>query len=89
MAAMKDGASSGRKLVTTSGALPHFALFESIGIVGSAFGTSDTVGPAQFAKEDLALVLGGESFLKLDDVHGSSFWNHYTASSWLCQGDKA
>jgi len=89
MAAMEDGAGSGRELVTTGGALPHLAHFEPVGIVGSALGTSDAVGPALGAKKDLALVLGGESFLKLDDVHGSSFWNHYTTSSGLCQGDKA
>jgi len=88
MAAMEDGAGSGRELVATGGALPHFALFEPVGIVSSTLGTSDTVGPALGAKESLALVLGGESFLQLDDVHGSSFWNHYTASSGLCQGDK-
>ena len=89
VAAMEDGAGSGGELVAASGALPHLALFESVGIVGSALGTSDTVGPAQLTKKDLAFVLGRESFLELDDVHGSSFWNHYSTSIGLCQGDKA
>jgi len=88
-ATMEDRSCGYGELVTAGGALPYFALFDPVRIVGSALGTSDTVGPALGAKEDLALVLGGEPFLKLDDVHDSSFWNHYSTSIGLRQGDKA
>jgi len=89
MGTMKDGVCCHGELVSAGGALPHLTLFEPVGIVSSTLGTSDAVGPALGAKKLLALVLGGEPFLQLDDVHDSSFWNHYSTSSGLCQGDKA
>jgi len=88
-ATMEDSAGSDGELIGTVAATPYLAGGNPIGLRGAATRTVNAIGPALRAKEDLALVLGGEPFLKLDDVHGSSFWNHYTSTEPVCQGDKA
>lgn len=67
--AVEDRSGSDGELVSASGALPDFTFFDSIGVFSSTFGASNTLGPTFAAKEDLALVLGGEPFLEFENIH--------------------
>jgi len=86
---MEDGSGSDGELMAAILAFPYLALFDAIGVGAPARWASDTVGPAHLGEEDLALVLGGESFLKFENVHANLLYKHYSTNSGLSQGDKA
>ena len=86
---MENGAGGDGELIGTVAATPYLAGGNPVGLRSVATWTGNAFGPALGAKEDLAFVLGREPFLKLDNVHGSSFWNHYSTIEPVCQGDKA
>ena len=88
-ATMEDGAGSHGELIGAVTATPYLTGGNPVGLGSATTRTGNTFGPALGAKEDLAFVLGGESFLEFDNIHGSSFWNHYTTIEPVCQGDKA
>ena len=67
--AVEDRTRCDRELVSASRALPHSTFFDPIGVFGSASGASNAFGPTLVAKEDLALVLGRESFLEFENIH--------------------
>ena len=69
---MKDRSSGNRELISTGGALPNVPFFDPIGVFGSAFGATNTFGPTLATKENLAFVLGGESFLEFENIHALS-----------------
>jgi len=62
---MEDRSCRDGELIGALPAAPDLAGRDPVGVIGAALGTSNAVGPAHLAKEDLALVLGGEPFLKL------------------------
>lgn len=87
--AVEDRSGGHGELVGASGALPQVAILQPVGMVGSALGARNAIGPAHSAQEGLALVLGGELLLKLDDVHDSSLRDYHSTIGGLSQGDKA
>ena len=68
-ATMEDRAGGHGELIGTVAATPYLAGGNPVGLHSVATRTGNAFGPALGAKEDLALVLGRESFLKLDNVH--------------------
>jgi len=66
---MEDGAGSDGEFIGTVAATPYLAGGNPVGLSGVTTRTGNAFGPTLGAKEDLALVLGGEPFLKVDDVH--------------------
>jgi len=86
---MEDGTGGDGELVSAPGTLPQLSILDPVGMVSPASWTGDAVGPAHLAKEDLALVLSGEPFLEVQDVHASSFQKECSTNGDLSQGDKA
>ena len=68
-ATMEDRTSSHGELIGTVAATPYLASGNPVGLRSVATRTGNAFGPALGAKEDFALVLGGEPFLKVDDIH--------------------
>lgn len=88
-ASMEDRAASDGELMGASGALPNLPFFDPVRMNRPASWTSDTIGPAHLAKKDLAFVLGGESFVNIDNVYANLLYKEYSTNSGLSQGDKA
>jgi len=86
--AMEDRSCSDRELIGALPAAPDLAGRDPVEVIGTALGTSNAVGPAYLAEEDLALVLGSEPFLKLQDVHANLLCKDYSTNWSVCQGDK-
>jgi len=86
---VEDSPRSYGELVSTSGALPDFPLFNPVRMLRPAPGASNAIGPTLLTKEDLAFVLGGEPFLKFENIHANHLWKEYSTNGRLCQGDKA
>ena len=68
-ATMEDRAGGHRELIGAVAATPYPAGGNPVRLGSAATRTGNAFGPALGAKEDLALVLGGEPFLKVDDIH--------------------
>jgi len=86
---MKDGSGSDRELIGTGFAAPYVTGTNPVGVRGSTTRTGNAIGPTLATKEFLALALGGEAILQLDNVHDSSLWKEYSTIRAVSKGDKA